>query len=655
MAGNLKQIEKERFEQEIEIAEDVVEEEKKIWDICRDFYKGNHQDGAVDSGYLGDDEEESDFMSVNLIFSNMTTDLAQLAFNSPQWNLKPRGTLGMDKEDLLKKQLRANLLEELMNYHSQKQEYKKHQKLGTIDSKVSLGIFKVFNNIDSDKREKPVMQEGEPVIEDGEQKMKFEENVKNQEFSVKRVRPEFFLIDPRAGNFIESASWVAEKIPMRTSKAQEKFDDGTIESDRTFNPIDEGSDDQDKSLKDYFDSVDSEMEVSKEFKQTMVYEVWDRENDRWFYLCDGKVYNVKDIPEEYQATDGVPYVPLRYHLVPNKFYPIPDVWPQIDIQHSYNMARTALNSFRKMMIPKFAVNIQAFEDENEVMKLESKKTGEVIKLSRDPESALVPIQLPSLPSGIFETMSSDLRNMTNVSGITSTQRGDLQSDVTATQSQQAMNSSKNKSQWKRSAIIDTFTMIGRKLKNLIQSRMATGGVIKITGPAGQFWVDYSKEDIKGEFDVEVNYGSGQNMDEATERSQILEVLQLLSSVPPLLKQFHLPRLAENLVDLFPSLDTSMLISQGGPREQDIFTMKELYKRLQSGKTETNLAPPVMATGEQMDTSGGGGGSNQNRNTSGLGGQTGGRQGSAQGQAINQFRQQIQQQAEGGQRGGGPQQ
>lgn len=643
MAENLSKKEKERYLQEINIAEKIIDEEKKIWDLCRKYYKGNQNENNID-----------DFQHTNFVMSSIETDMPNYTFNSPKWNTEPESTLGMSGDELVEKQIRAKLTEEIMNHHAERHGYWKHQQLGVLDAELSIGYWKVFLNIETTDEEVPVMVDNEPKFdEEGNVLTETDEKVHSQKFSVKRVKPEYLLVDPRTGNFLESAQWVAEKKPMKVDKARKKFGDGMIQADRTFNPMeDDGEGDSENKDLQTLVEADSEMAITDSLDQVWVYEVWDRENQRFFYIVDEKIYKVNDIPEEYRSMDSLPYVALKFKDVPNRWYPIPNVWPQIPINKTYNMAKTALHKYRVQMIPKYLANVQAFEDEDEIDKLQSRNTGEILRVESNAEGAVVPAPIAELPTEVFQEMSTDLRDFRIVSGTTRAQMGDPDPDVTATQSNFSNQVSKTKSGWKKAKVRNAFTEIGMKLQKLIKHRMKTGGVKKIAGPAGEYWVKYKPDDIKGEYNVSVEFGSVQPMDEGTERAQLLEFMQVISSNPALLKQFHMPRLAEKVVEIAPGVDRSVLLSSQIPKQSEILTVSDLVKQLKEGGTETGITPPTQAEPEQKGRRSNGPQANQNRNTTGRGGGLGARQGSAQGQSINQFLQQAERQAQGGREQGG---
>jgi hypothetical protein len=74
-----------------------------------------------------------------------------------------------------------------------------------------------------------------------------------------------------------------------------------------------------------------------------------------------------------------------------------------------------------------------------------------------------------------------------------------------------------------SFVFETVTQVSQHVK----ANYVTEKVVQLTGPRGQFWVSYSKEDIQGEVDLQIETVSAPKTDPEREKAQALQVFQLI--------------------------------------------------------------------------------------------------------------------------------
>lgn len=554
--------ERNKFRQEIKIAENVVEtQENKMWNKTKEFYKGNQYPHI-------DTDKNFDKMAVNLIFSNVASQLPSLTFTAPEYEVNPPTAEAMLNPNKARtKELRAKIMQKILNKQRQKQEFRKHFQLATLDSLLSLGILKTYVKkikapnpkagetvIDFDTN-KPVMEDGEPVKEP-------EKVTVDTKYKVNRVRPENFLIDPRAGNFLESADWMAEKIFMPTSEARKRFNDSDIPS---VKKIDKDIKGDSLNYSSPVRGIDEKQE--EELNMSVIYEVWDTKQKRKFYMSrnvQDKAYKSSRIPDSYtDFEDDSPYVPIKHHEIPDQFYPLPDIHPQIQIQQSYNKARNDVNDYRDQFKQKFFIQSGAL-DPDEEQKLSSSKLGEIIRMDQNPNTNMPVASVPqpsSVPSQIVQSLQLDKQDLQEVSGITELQRGgrDTQGQK-ATQSILANQSSQAKMNWKLMHITNAANKVGNKLLKLIQNNKKIGGVLKIEGgerlagedrEARKNFIRFTPNDLQGEFDVEAKWGSSRPNNKQGEKQEFMEAMRLISSFPQILQHMDSRELAKEFAKHFP--------------------------------------------------------------------------------------------------------
>jgi len=539
------------FRDEIQIAKNRMKQQKeKIWDKCRDFYVGNHKPAA----WSGRDH---DFITVNLIFSNIVSQMPFLSFKSPKYSASTAESVKLEDPNKIKQANRqADIVAAKLNHERKKQDFREHFQLGVLDSFFAFGCYKVMHKVQTKPNpragEPKLQDDGTPIFKSGEPVLEADEVPKSTDFIVRRVRPENFLIDPQAGNFISSARWVAERIPMRTREARKKFDDNTIPS---IGQIDENNRGLFNHIKSIFDRQPEQGEESS-LQMSVVYEIWDRQNERKFYMVEGKenkVYKETRIPDDYlENEDKTPYCILKYYEVPDDFYPIPDVFPQLSLNLSYDISRSQINQYRKQSILKILAQKGAV-DENELEKLESNKAFELIFTEANPNinppfSFMKP---PSIPAGVFEHLNLDADDLRKVSGVTREMQGTPQANQKATQSLLTNQSAKDKGSWKQMKIANVASKIGRKMLILIKNRIKQGGTVKIEGPDGITYQQYLPEDFQGNFEIDVEYGSGRPKNDEAEKTDFMQAMTMITQVPQLLRHFDTASIAEEFTRHFP--------------------------------------------------------------------------------------------------------
>lgn len=544
----------DEWKTEIGIAEANVEEQhNNVWEKTRDFYKGNHAPP-------GKNEEE--FLSVNFIFSNITSQMPNLTYTSPDYNLVPEGMFTRI-EELRSAKDKAELQEKILNKETGDLNFKRNLQLATLDSMLSLGILKVYHRTEMGKNPKA----GQPMLNsDGSQKTDSDGNELTHperipvdvDFVMKRVQPENFLVDPRAGNFLSSASWVAEKNIIKTSDAQKKFNDSSIEADEHLDTDITGST---LDIDNRVTGIDQKDVQDEQLKMTTVYEVWNTKDNMRFYLIKGKnkKYKETEIPKEYQEScDGTPYVTIKHHEIPNKFYPIPDVFPATQINLNYDLARNQINNYRKQFVQKFWLQKGVVADD-QLEKLQSGELGEVIETESNPNAnpPARATQSPNVPQSVINSIELDIQDIRRVSGITQSQLGAADTGTQATQSLIAQQSSNSKMQWKLMNITDSMGKVGEKMLRLIQNRKVKTGFLPTPKSPDSDFIKFQKQDLSGDFEVNAEFGSTRPDDEATQQQKFQSAIQLIANVPQLLQHFDTKELAKLMAEHFPISKTAL--------------------------------------------------------------------------------------------------
>jgi hypothetical protein len=253
-----------------------------------------------------------------------------------------------------------------------------------------------------------------------------------------------------------------------------------------------------------------------------------------------------------------PFRMLWWNANPDNPYPYPDIKaiePQILEEIKFlGMAINHLKRFARQLAAK-----KGAIDDKEMDKLEKGIDGSIInvKTNGNPAEALVPIQYAPLPPEIFTVLNILDGIKTRISGQPNTDQGAPQRTFSRTEDELIMiqKGSKGRTDRKLNRLEDHMEAVSKDLIAHMQGNFDIEQIIKITGETPQSVIEafgdkydrqtqsikFTKDDIQGEYDVDVQGGSTLPLDKET-RMQLLSIvldktsrLATLGSLPPFMK------------------------------------------------------------------------------------------------------------------------
>lgn len=339
---------------------------------------------------------------------------------------------------------------------------------------------------------------------------------------VERVSPQDIFIDPEATS-VEDLKWIAQRIvmPLADVKQNQGFDVAArnkVQADSSLNP----------RWRDKKDGRAAEM--SDGVARATVWEFYDlRAKTISVFAEAGEGFLVKPTALPYRY--GNPFVFLANYNVPDRFYPIGDLEMLEPIQRELNETRSQMMNHRKRYNRKYIAN-RTYLDEAAMQALESDEDNAIVFIDNEtPLGEVVqPLPITSTPPEFYNYSQIIESDMDLVSAVSEYQRGSIgETRRTATEAAMIQDSVNARSADKLAAIEIWLGEIAERVVMLAQQFLTGEQTIRVLGPLqGQEWISFTREDMDGEFDFEVEAGSTQPRSDTMRRQTALQLAQVLS-------------------------------------------------------------------------------------------------------------------------------
>lgn len=333
---------------------------------------------------------------------------------------------------------------------------------------------------------------------------------------VERLSPFDVFVDPEATS-LSDAKWVAQRIvrPLEEAKIDKRYN---RTARRKLQPDKEVSGIDTPDLERYKDDL----------KRVTIWEFYDlrRETVSVFASAGDDRFLIDPKPYPYDA--GLPFVFIQNYEVPDRFYPIGDLEEIEPIQQELNETRTQLMNHRKSHQRKYLYKREAF-DTTGLAALSSDVDNTMVPVTgEDLQGVIVPMPTHVMGGDLYSYSEVITNDLDRVSGVSEYARGGLpELSRTATEAAIIQDAANARAADKLDTIEKAIQEVGRKVIQLAQQFLTADQAISIAGPKGMIWVEFSPDDIQGEFDFTVEAGSTQPNNESFKRQQGLQMLNAL--------------------------------------------------------------------------------------------------------------------------------
>ncbi|MEM3145974.1 MAG: hypothetical protein QW838_02815 [Candidatus Nitrosotenuis sp.] len=488
----------------------------KAWDRFRKLYLGDHW-GVFSRKYDQwiSSELPRDHITVNLIGSTVLNFIPFLVRKNLRFVVKPKRP---------EFNVAALIHSALLNYEWNERSVREQLKKIILDTIViGHGVAKVGYVFEIDEAVHPEKQG----------KIEYRDFIKNEGTFVQRVSPYRFLFDLNASEFdLQSARWCAEIIikPASDVLANSRYSQKAVQAIRNgvYEPTTLRAflheSDVDPGLSPFLQDVEQD-EADATF--LVCFEIWDKKFRKYWFFADGVPLPLREENWPYDYIESFPYFMLPFLPVIDEPYPLGlPAWVE-DQQFELNRVRTRMFQHGRRFNRKYQVLRDAV-DPGELTKLEQGEDGTIIQV--DQLGAIQAIEDAHLSSDQYNLegiIKQDFRELTGSDELL--RGGQLPSRTTATEVDIRSRLAGLKLEDRVDAVDYFVQSIARQLLQHIKANFTTERVVRIAGLTGSFWARVSREDIEGEFDVELEVSSAERTDPVVERQQALQVLQIVLS------------------------------------------------------------------------------------------------------------------------------
>ena len=455
------------------------------------------------------------FITINLIFANVKTQLDSFKTITPEFNVRPART--MIGSIMLAQQLdqQSNLRESVLNYHVREQGFKRELQKVVLDAFINFGVAKTFYtpyHRDNPNAGKAITgPTGLPTMdENGYVEKEASTELYKENFLLQRRNPDDILFDPFADS-IETITWVAERIEMTVDevKANKLFkntadikafevrqEDKELEQERKI------GNDIAKPLSGGNSSLPGNV-TNKKREIVYVWEIYDIKENRIICISEGYDKELRNDPTP-DGIEGHPYAFMWFIDRRNSPYPIPYIWHQLGPQDEYNITRNQIITHRKRFNRKYEVEEGAIDD-TELSKLEEPYDGMVIKTKGGSGRNINAIEDPSLDQAVYFDVNMLRKDFMDVAGevIPESEMAQIEK---ATVAQLVSNRQENRKRGVLGSVSDFLEQVARKLILLYENELTLPTLINIVGETGAEWKNLNPQNLQsgqGEFLYEV--------------------------------------------------------------------------------------------------------------------------------------------------------
>ena len=465
--------------------------------------------------------KQQDRLIANYIFSLIKSQLPQLYYKNPNVIVTPKRP--QDEPT-------AELVENVINYIWGEIDLKTEIKRCVLDALIyGVGWMKQGW---WGKTEKVKNESGEVNV-----------NIKKGEIFGYRVNPFDVVIDPEAKS-VETAKFLGTRIlrTMDELRANPNYDIHIL------NKIPATT-----AIKSEYLTVGEEQGVEGN-RWTDRYKIWEI-----YSTIDNKIIVLSeniDEPLRYDDNpyemEGFPLEMLGFTTDPESPYPISDLLALEPLQLELNKIRTMIARHMRRFNRKYLFD-ETQISKDAVEKMAHGEDGACIGVKGDPKLVIPLIDAP-LQAEVYRMEAIVKEDLREGSGMSELYRSGtpMKGMGTATEAMIAQQGQKARIDDKLDSVRCFCKNIARKMVQLAKQYYNQERVIRIVGQDGEIkWTGFTKEDIQGEYDIDVEVASTAPLSDELRRMQALELYRLLSKeemvnrrelVKEVLKSFHIRNL-----------------------------------------------------------------------------------------------------------------
>lgn len=334
------------------------------------------------------------------------------------------------------------------------------------------------------------------------------------------VRP-FDIFVPASARRLHEARWVAQRIVVPLSEANERFPSADLAATDITS---------DMYLPDEMTGRDDEEEL------ITLYELWDAGTKTLLVFTESSEKALYDGPFPY-AHSELPFVHMANHREkPSDLMGFGDMEAMAGLQNAFNAVWTKIvdSTFRSGR--KYIASTGTLTDEA-IEALESDIDDQIVMVDgpagQPVNELIVPLFRQPISNEVLQTQGQLMGLLDQVMAFNDFDTGGSGSDrMSATAAAAVMGVAEQRAANKQLLLEEGCSRIYELMLSLLQEFLTTDTAIKLVGPQGSAWEQVTGADLQGEFRIRVETGS---MNGQTRAMRQAEGMQILTQLVPLLQ------------------------------------------------------------------------------------------------------------------------
>ena len=359
--------------------------------------------------------------------------------------------------------------------------------------------------------------------ETGEPTGKKTQTVDRQYARLSRVKPWQFIWDTELDEFdINQAAWVAE---IKYVTQEEIDEDEFLDTSGIHLP----------EPAYYIDDFDTNYRRTQDRNEDMarykLFEIHDLRRNEFLVWIEGSTkINRHEAPSYYSMVEGSIYTVLGFDETPDDAFPI----SQIDQIKSKAEAYNKVLSYQVNHVARFNRKYKRLKgamEEPELEKWERGEDGTCIEV-KDMNQGPEPINDTPISADMYQVAQILKGEIREDIGVTAMMKGTRETGVdTAFEANLIQGGSDIKVQEKRETVRVFCKDLLRKLNQILKEYADVPTIVEIAGQKGKKWVQWTNNDIKGEFLEDVDIYSTLPYSEDIDKKQAMEMYSLAGQDP----------------------------------------------------------------------------------------------------------------------------
>lgn len=272
----------------------------------------------------------------------------------------------------------------------------------------------------------------------------------------------------------------------------------------------------------------------------LLFEIRDLKNKRMVVISEGRV--LLDIEDELQI-EGLPFEFLVFNEDMESVFGISDALVLRNELNELKEIRDSISQHRRLSCLKFITSKGSLMS-SEKDKLLSPVPHAVIECDGPPGSSVVTLQ-PNIPAELWKEEQDRIATIRELIGLSRLQVGEFASMGKTPRSAQEILAVQEaievRSEERRDIVADFLTNIMRKVLQVVFKFWKTPKVIKVIGSKGEEWVEFTGEEIAGEYTFKILPETLFPITKAVRYQQAMELFAMFRN-DPMIDQVALRRL-----------------------------------------------------------------------------------------------------------------